>query len=251
LLIDAPAFSERALRLIRGAGRASLLLITNGARGGDAARYREALGIQIAAHEDDASFVPGGADLVLKTEDLVRPDARVIRVGDDGDGATVVLGRKAGGVLFCGDLDLGTEAARALLKLQFSAVLSAPRPPIWNAGRDTLLFLQRELYQPTKRFGILLQAPWDREYKGRLEDKLVPHDPIVPREVTAAREAAMGPETLVVATAARELVERPRRPTPAPASAARQRPRARPPRWSPRSRAPRGGARSCPGPRRR
>src|SRR5207237_1445187 len=42
--------------------------------------------------------------------------------------------------------------------------------------------------------------------------KLVPHDPIVPREVTAPREAAMGPETLVVASAARELVERPRRP---------------------------------------
>ena len=71
LLIDAPAFSERALRLIRGAGPASVLLITNGARGGDAARYRDALGIQIAAHQDDASFVPGGPDLVLKTEDVV------------------------------------------------------------------------------------------------------------------------------------------------------------------------------------
>ena len=107
-----------------------MLLITNGSRGGDAARYRDALGIQIAAHEDDASFIPGGADLVLKSEELVRPDARVIRVGDDGDGATVVLGRKAGGVLFCGDLDLGSDAARGLLKLQFSAVLSARRPPI-------------------------------------------------------------------------------------------------------------------------
>src|SRR5207249_1913184 len=80
------------------------------------------------------------------------------------------------------------------------------------AGKDDLLALQDELPKPRKQFGILLQAPWDRAYKGRLEDKLVPHDPIVPREVTAPREAAMGPETLVVATAARELVEAPRRP---------------------------------------
>src|SRR5438477_2867818 len=83
---------------------------------------------------------------------------------------------------------------------------------MWNAGKDNLLTLQDELPKPRKHFGILLQAPWDRAYKGRLEDKLVPHDPIVPREVTARREAAMGPETLVVASTARELVERPRRP---------------------------------------
>src|SRR5690242_11638462 len=43
LLIDAPPFSERALRMIRGAGPASVLLITNGAHGADAARYRDAL----------------------------------------------------------------------------------------------------------------------------------------------------------------------------------------------------------------
>src|SRR5439155_27367970 len=148
LLIDAPAFGERALRLIRATGPSSVLLVTNAARGADAARYRDALGVQIAAHEDDAHGIPGGADLVLKSEDLVRPDARLIRVGDDGDGATVVLGRKAGGVLFCGDLDLGSDAARGLVNLEFSAVLSARRPPMWNAGRDTLLFLQRELPQP-------------------------------------------------------------------------------------------------------
>jgi dipeptidyl aminopeptidase/acylaminoacyl peptidase len=213
LLIDAPAFSERALRLIRGAGPASVLLITNGARGGDAARYRDALGIQIAAHEDDASLIPGGADLVLRTEELVRPDARVIRVGDDGDGATVVLGRKAGGVLFCGDLDLGSDAARGLTKLQFSSVLSARRPPMWNAGRDTLLFLQRELPKPTKQFGILLQAPWDRAYKGRLEDQMKPNPLIVPPDETSAREAAMGLDTLVVAQQVRERTEAAPRPT--------------------------------------
>jgi len=114
LLIDAPPFSERALRLIRGTGPSSVLLITNAARGADAARYRDALGVQIAAHKDDAHGIPGGADIELASEDLVRPDARLIRVGDDGDGATVVLGRKAGGVLFCGDLDLGSDAARGL-----------------------------------------------------------------------------------------------------------------------------------------
>jgi dipeptidyl aminopeptidase/acylaminoacyl peptidase len=207
-----------------------VLLVTNGARGGDAARYRDALGIQIAAHEDDASSIPGGADLLLKTEELVRPDARVIRVGDDGDGATVVLGRKAGGVLFCGDLDLGSDAARDLVKLQFSSVLSARRPPMWNAGRDTLLFLQRELPQPTKRFGILLQAPWDRAYKGRLEDQMKPNPLIVPPDQTSAREAAMGPDTLVVAQQLRERTEAAPRPTRGgqPAAAATTAPAAKP-----------------------
>ena len=156
--------------------------------------------------------MPGGADLVLKSDDLVRPDARLVRVGDDGDGATVVLGRKAGGVLFCGDLDLGSDAARGLVKLQFSSVLSARRPPMWNAGRDTLLFLQRELPQPEKRFGILLQAPWDRAYKGRLEDQMKPNPIIVPQDETAAREAAMGPDTLVVAQQVRARTEAAPRP---------------------------------------
>ena len=212
LLIDAPPFSERALRLVRGAGPASLLVATNAARAADASKYREALGLQVAVHADDADGIPGGPDLVLGDDELVRPDARAVRVHANGEGATVLLLRKAGGVLVCGDLDLASDAARALLPLNFSAVLSARRSPMWNAGKDNLLALQEELPKPRKQFGILLQAPWDRAYKGRLEDKLVPHDPIVPREVTAPREAAMGPETLVVATAARELVERPRRP---------------------------------------
>jgi len=220
LLIDAPPFSERALRLVRGAGPASLLVATNAARAADAGKYREALGLQVAVHADDAKAIPGGPDLVLGDDELVRPDARAIRVHANGNGATVLLLRKAGGVLVCGDLDLASDAARALLPLNFSVVLSARRSPMWNAGKDNLLALQDELPKPRKQFGILLQAPWDRSYKGRLEDKLVPHDPIVPREVTAPREAAMGPETLVVASAARELVERPRRPLPAGAAAA-------------------------------
>ena len=217
LLIDAPPFSERALRLVRGAGPASLLVATNAARGADAHRYRETLGVQVAVHRDDAAEVPGGADLVLGDDELVRPDARAIRVRANGAGATVLLLRKAGGILICGDLDLASYAARALLGLEFSAVLSARWPPMWNAGKDTLRSLQQELPRPKKQFGILLQAPWDRAYKGRLEDKLSPHDPVVPRETTAPREAAMGTATLVVATGARELVERPRRPTPSTA----------------------------------
>ena len=219
LLIDAPPFSERALRLVRGAGPASLLVATNAARAADAGKYREALGLQVAAHADDADGIAGGPDLVLSDDELVRPDARAVRVHANGEGATVLLLRKAGGVLICGDLDLASDAARALLPLSFSVVLSARWSPMWNAGKDNLLALQEELPKPRKQFGILLQAPWDRAYKGRLEDKLVPHDPIVPREVTAPREAAMGPETLVVASAARELVERPRRPIPAAPSA--------------------------------
>src|SRR5207244_7594283 len=69
------------------------------------------------------------------------------------------------------------------------------------------------------------QEPCDLAYKVRHDDKHTPHDPIVPRETTAPREAGMGTATLVVASEARELVERPRRPTPstappAPAAAA-------------------------------
>src|SRR5919204_1781338 len=212
LLIDAPPFSERALRLVRGAGPATLLVATNAARAADASKYREALGVQVAVHADDADGVPGGPDVVLGDDELVRPDARAVRVHANGDGATVLLLRKAGGVLVAGDLDLASDAARSLLPLSFSAVLSARRAPMWNAGKDTLLALQEELPKPRKQFGILLQAPWDRAYKGRLEDKLAPHDPIVPRESTAPREVAMGPATLVVANTARDLVERPRRP---------------------------------------
>ena len=215
LLIDVPPFSERALRLIQGAGRASLLLATNAARAAEAHRYRETLGVQIAVYEDDAAAVTGGADLVLRPDDLVRPDTRVFRVKGKKEGATVVLVRKSGGVLFSGDLDLASEGARQLIPLSFSSVLSSKRAPIWNAGRDVLMQLQQALPKPRKQFGILLPPPWDRAYKGRLEDKMYHHDVIVPKEDTAAREAAMGPATLVVASATREVLERAKRPVPA------------------------------------
>ncbi|HEV8655926.1 MAG TPA: alpha/beta fold hydrolase [Candidatus Limnocylindria bacterium] len=214
LLIDIPPFSERALRLIQGAGRASLLLATNAARAAEAHRYRELLGIQIAVHQDDAAAVTGGADLVLRPDDLVRPDTRVFRVKGNGQGATVVLVRKSGGVLFSGDLDLASDGAKQLIPLSFSSVLSSKRAPIWNAGRDVVLQLQSELPRQRKQFGILLPPPWDRAYKGRLEDKMYHHDVIVPKEDTAAREAAMGPATLVVASATREIVEKAKRPVP-------------------------------------
>ena len=63
---------------------------------------------------------------------------------------------------------------------------------MWNAGRDTLLQLQRDLPKPQRQFSILVPPPWDRQYRGRLEDKMTNHDPIVPKEETSPREAAMG-----------------------------------------------------------
>jgi len=219
LLIDLPQFSPRATHLISGVGRASLLVITNAARAREAQRYREALGVRIAAHADDAAQIAGGPDVLLSDDELVRPDVRVIRVKARGEGATVVLLAKAGGVLVCGDLDLASEGAKQLESLEFSAVLSAGRPPMWNAGKDTLLQLQRDLPKPRKLFSILVPPPWDRLYKGRLEDKMTDHDPIVPREDTAPREAAMGPNTLVVSREARDLIERTKRPLPASGAA--------------------------------
>src|SRR5713101_1829622 len=192
LLIDLPEFSQRATHLVTGVGRASLLVVTNAARARDAQRYREALGVRIAAHADDAAKITGGPDVVLSDDELVRPDVRAIRVKAGSEGATVVLLAKAGGVLVCGDLDLASTGAKQLEFLEFSAVLSSGRPPMWNAGKDTLLELQRDLPKPHKLFSILVPPPWDRQYKGRLEDKMTNHDPIVPKEETAPREAAMG-----------------------------------------------------------
>jgi hypothetical protein len=212
LVIDVPRFSERAVRLMRGTGPASLIVVTNAARAREAARFRDAMGIQIAARADDAGSIEGGPDVVLGDDERLRPDARAIRVRHDGQGATVVLLRKAGNVLVVGDLDLASPAGRQLLPLEFSSVLASARPPTWNAGKDGLLHLQRELPKPPKSFTILLDAPWDRAYKGRLEDKMTPNDEIVPREVTVGREAAMGPETLVVSDVTREKMERAPRP---------------------------------------
>ncbi|MFN2520423.1 MAG: alpha/beta fold hydrolase [Candidatus Limnocylindria bacterium] len=211
LMIDAPPFTGRALRLIRGTGPASVLVVTNRGRAADAGRYRDELGVQVAMHQDDADAVPGGADIVLDDEGRLRPDARLIRIRDDGQGASVVMLAKVGGVLVCGDLDLANPAARQLFRQQFSSVLSAGRPPMWSAGKDELLRVQRELPQAPKRFGILLQAPWDRAYKGRLDDQMA-RNPIVPTDTTSPREAAMGPATLIVASASRDAMAKPRRP---------------------------------------
>jgi hypothetical protein len=129
MLIDVPEFGARPLRLIQGLGKASLLVATNAARAKEAARYRDALGVRIAAHADDATAIPGGADLILSDDELVRPGARAIRVRGTGEGATVILLRMAGEVLVVGDLELASDAAKQLLPLDFSAVLSARRAP--------------------------------------------------------------------------------------------------------------------------
>lgn len=197
LLIDAPPMSERALRLVRGIGRSSLLVATNRARARDAAAWREALGVQIAAHADDADAVEGGADVTLGDEGVLRPDALTRRVREGAEGATVVLLRREGGVLLGGDLDLASAAAKVLMPLEFSVVLSASRPPIWNAGKDLLHKLQNDPLKPRRQFGILLPSPWDRAFRGRLEDQMKPNA-LIPTDQTADREAAMGPTTLVV-----------------------------------------------------
>lgn len=220
LLIDIPPFSPRASRLIEGTGRPSLLVATNAARAKEAERFREALGVRIAVHKDDALALGGEPDVVFGDDELLRPDARAIRVRTRGEGATVILLRKAGGVLVCGDLDLASDAAHELIKLEFSAVLSAGRSPMWNAGKDTLLQLQRELPKPKKQFSILIPPPWDRAYKGRLENLMAHNEKIVPREATAPREAAMGTSTLVVARQSRDLIERAKRPVPSTPQAA-------------------------------
>ncbi len=168
--------------------------------------------MQIAAHAEDASAVEGGPDVILRDDELIRPDARTFRIRHDGQGATVILLRKAGGVLVVGDLDLASPASKSLLDLEFSAVLASQHPPTWSAGKDILLGLQSELPKPRKRFSILLDAPWDRAYKGRLEDKMYHHEPIVPKEATVVREAGMGTETLVVSDVARRKIESAPRP---------------------------------------
>ena len=221
LLIDIPPFSARSVRLIEGTGPASLLVATNAARAREAQKFREALGVRIAVHQDDTAELGAEADVLLTDDELVRPDVRAVRVRAGGEGATVLLLRKAGGVLVCGDLDLASEGAHALLGLEFSAVLSAGRAPMWNAGRDNLERMQRELPKPRKLFSILIPPPWDRAYKGRLEHQMVHNEKIVPREQTAPREAAMGETTLVVARQSRDLIERAKRPIPAtPAASA-------------------------------
>lgn len=241
LLVDVPRFSERALRLIRGTGRSGLLLVTNAARARDAHRYREALGVQVAAHAEDAQAVEGGPDVVLEDRASIRPDAIVVRARGTGQGATVALLRKFGGVLFCGDLDLESEAASSLMPLEFSAVLSSRRPPIWNAGKDELLELQQVLPKPRKQFGIILQAPWDRSYAGRLQDQMKPN-PLVPVEATVGREAAMGGSTLVVARLTAEKMRQAPRPVsaeragataeaPAAAGSGKRRPRSFEENW--------------------
>src|SRR5262245_36199852 len=80
LVIDVPRFSPRAVRLIRGTGPTGLIVVTNASRAQEAAAFRDAIGVQIAAHADDAGSIDGGADVVLKDDELLRPDARAIRV---------------------------------------------------------------------------------------------------------------------------------------------------------------------------
>ena len=220
LLIDAPPFSERALRLVRGAGPASLLVATNAARAVDAGKYREALGLQVAAHADDAeAFQADLTSFLATTSSCARTPARSACAPT----ATARRSSSCGRPEACWSAVTSTSRATPHVRFCRSTSRSCfPRGGL-RCGRGE--------GQPSRAPGRAPQAAQEvrdpppgsvgPRVQGRLEDKLVPHDPIVPREVTAPREAAMGPETLVVATSARELVERPRRPLPAtPAAAA-------------------------------
>lgn len=218
LLIDLPPFQRRALVRILGTCDPALVFFTHAGRALDADRWREALpDARFAIHEDDASNVAGGADLRLKDGDALTPLATVVHVGAHTPGASALLLRLQGGVLFAGDAVIGTPDGRLRLPdesyapvdkvragierlraLEFSSVLSTHGTPVWNAGKDRYLALLNELPKPKRRFGYLTDTPWDLAYRGRLQDQMV-HNPIMPEAHTIDEAAAHGPATLVPA----------------------------------------------------
>ena len=218
LLIDLPPYQRRALLRIIGTCDPALVFFTHAGRARDADKWREALpDVRFAIHGADASGVAGGVDLALKDGDALTPLATVVHVGAHTPGASAVLVRRQGGVLFSGDAVVGTpdgrlrlpdeayapvEKVRAgiekLRTLEFSSVLSTHGTPIWNAGKDEYLALLNELPKPKRRFGYLTDTPWDLAYRGRLQDQMV-HNPIMPEAHTIAEAAAHGPSTLVPA----------------------------------------------------
>src|SRR5204863_5767630 len=133
----------------------SLLVVTNRRRAALAQKYRETLGVRIAAHADDASAIGADPDVILSDDQAVRADARALRLRSGKEGATVLLVRKAGGVLVVGDLDLASGPARERAKPEVSAVLPAAHAPVWSAATDTLLRLQPELPEPRHQLSSL------------------------------------------------------------------------------------------------
>ncbi len=218
-LIDLPPFDRRALLTIRGVCEPRLVFFTHAGRAGDLAKWRDALGdVKFAIHEADADALAGGVDLTLRDGDVLTrgPESRIVHIGAHTPGASMVLGGVPGGVLFAGDAVVGNargtlslpdrssadpEKIRAgidkLRRYEFSAVLSSHGPPLWNAGKERYLELLNELPRAPRRFGHIVDAPWDREYL-RVRSQMSPN-PLIPKAETIAEAAAHGPSTLVPA----------------------------------------------------
>lgn len=217
-LIDLPPFDRRALLRVLGTCTPKLVFFTHADRARDAERWRAELpGVVFAIHEADAAAVPGGVDRAMKDGERLNREAEVIHIGAHSPGACAVLVHRTGGALFPGDAVIGTVDGRLALpeasyapadkvragieKLrahEFSSVLSSHGLPVWNAGKDRYLALLEELPRPVKRFGHMVDAPWDLQYRGHLQDQMV-QNPITPKDETIEPAAAHGPSTLVPA----------------------------------------------------
>lgn len=218
ILIDLPPFDRRVALQILGVMTPRLVFFTHVHRTTDIDRWREALpDTRFALHEADRSGVRG--EIVLaKDGDLLwrAPETRVLHIGTRTPGESMVITKVPGGVLFAGDalvvtasggialpeerygadedIRAGLEKLRAV---EFSAMLSAHGRPVWNAAKERYQQLLNELPRPHKRFGHLLDAPWDRDYL-RVRTQMT-HNPIVPQAETIAEAAGHGPSTLVPA----------------------------------------------------
>ncbi len=219
LLIDLPPFDRRLAIQIRGICDPRLVFFTHADRARDLEPWRDALiDTEFAIHEADADAVAGGVDLRLGDADLLtrEPETRIVHLGARTPGASMVIASVSGGVLFTGDAVTGNangtlslpdpsyadpDRVRAgiekLRGYEFSAVLSAHGRPVWSAAKERYLELLRELPRPRRRFGHLLDAPWDRAYL-RVRSQMAPN-PLVPTNETIAEAAGHGPSTLVTA----------------------------------------------------
>ena len=230
VLIDLPPFERRVALQILGVMTPRLVFFTHARRAGDIAQWRDALaGARFAIHEADASSALGEI-VPAKDGDLLWrvPETRVVHLGSRTPGESMVLAKVPGGVLFVGDALVVTAAGKLALPderyapdervragleplraYEFSAALAAHGRPIWSAAKERYLQLLNELPRPQKRFGHLLDAPWDRAYL-RVRTQMS-HNPIVPQAETIEAAAGHGPSTLVPAwerKPAREVVWR-------------------------------------------
>ncbi|OLC58067.1 MAG: hypothetical protein AUH85_01825 [Chloroflexi bacterium 13_1_40CM_4_68_4] len=218
ILIDLPPFDRRVALQILGVMTPRLVFFTHAHRTTDIELWREALpDARFAVHEADLSMVRGEV-VPAKNGDLLwrAPETRVLHIGTRTPGESMVITKVPGGVLFAGDaLVVSASGAVALpdarygtdediragleklREYEFSSMLSAHGRPVWNAAKERYLQLLNELPRPHKRFGHLLDAPWDRAYL-RVRTQMS-HNPIVPQAETIEEAAGHGPSTLVPA----------------------------------------------------